>query len=62
METGFWTSVWSFFKFLPFFFGLLLLGIIKGELHSCCVGTFCLVASLFLCLFFVALEDSFLVS
>ncbi|GJM85444.1 hypothetical protein PR202_ga01890 [Eleusine coracana subsp. coracana] len=29
METGFWTSVWSFIKFLPFFFGLFLLGIIK---------------------------------
>lgn len=32
MESGFWASVWSFFKFLPFFFALLLLGIIKGAL------------------------------
>ncbi|KAL5208895.1 hypothetical protein ABZP36_033330 [Zizania latifolia] len=30
--TGIWASIWSFFKFLPFFVGLLLLGIIKGVL------------------------------
>lgn len=32
--TGIWASVWSFFKFLPFFCGLLLLGIIKGALFG----------------------------
>ncbi|CAN6238540.1 unnamed protein product [Urochloa humidicola] len=31
---GIWVSVWSFFKFLPFFFALLLLGIIKGALFG----------------------------
>jgi hypothetical protein len=30
-STGFRASAWSCFKFLPFFCGLLLLGIIKGE-------------------------------
>ncbi|CAN6232328.1 unnamed protein product [Urochloa humidicola] len=34
MEAGIWVSVWSFFKFLPFFFALLLLGIIKGALFG----------------------------
>ncbi|KAJ4761927.1 transmembrane protein [Rhynchospora pubera] len=29
---GFWPSLWSFLRFLPFFFALLLLGIIKGLL------------------------------
>ena len=29
--SGIRASAWSFFKFLPFFLGLLLLGIIKGE-------------------------------
>ncbi|RLM80671.1 putative membrane protein [Panicum miliaceum] len=34
MAAGIWISVWSFFKFLPFFFALLLLGIIKGALFG----------------------------
>ncbi|KAL6899661.1 hypothetical protein ACP4OV_006319 [Aristida adscensionis] len=34
MEAGIWASVWSFFKFLPFFFALLVLGIIKGALFG----------------------------
>ncbi|KAL6634054.1 hypothetical protein ACP70R_026725 [Stipagrostis hirtigluma subsp. patula] len=34
MEAGIWASVWSFFKFLPFFFALLILGIIKGALFG----------------------------
>uniref|UniRef100_A0A1D1YR33 Putative membrane protein At3g27390 n=1 Tax=Anthurium amnicola TaxID=1678845 RepID=A0A1D1YR33_9ARAE len=29
---GFWASIWSFFCFLPFFVGLLLLGIVKGAI------------------------------
>ncbi|VAI58116.1 unnamed protein product [Triticum turgidum subsp. durum] len=33
-STGFRASVWSCFKFLPFFCGLLLLGIIKGVLFG----------------------------
>lgn len=33
-STGLWVSVWSCFKFLPFFCGLLLLGIIKGVLFG----------------------------
>lgn len=28
--TGFWASLWQFLRFLPYFIGLLLLGIIKG--------------------------------
>ena len=39
-STGFRASVWSCFKFLPFFCGLLLLGIIKGDHFAslCCPG------------------------
>ncbi|KAJ3675476.1 hypothetical protein LUZ60_004518 [Juncus effusus] len=29
---GFWATLWRFLRFLPFFFGLLLLGIIKGAI------------------------------
>ncbi|CAL9193624.1 unnamed protein product, partial [Musa hybrid cultivar] len=29
---GFWATLWSFLCFLPFFLGLLLLGIVKGTL------------------------------
>ncbi|XP_073007086.1 uncharacterized membrane protein At3g27390-like isoform X1 [Typha latifolia] len=29
---GFWAALWSFLCFLPYFFGLLLLGIVKGAL------------------------------
>ncbi|OAY86031.1 putative membrane protein [Ananas comosus] len=30
--SGFWATLWSFLRFLPFFVGLLLLGIVKGAL------------------------------
>lgn len=30
--TGFWDTVVSFLKFLPYFVGLLILGTIKGDL------------------------------
>ncbi|XP_006652429.1 uncharacterized membrane protein At3g27390-like isoform X2 [Oryza brachyantha] len=30
--SGFWVSLWSFLKFLPYFCGLLILGVIKGIL------------------------------
>jgi hypothetical protein len=28
----FWASLWYFIKFLPYFFGLFLLGLIKGDM------------------------------
>ncbi|RLN07534.1 hypothetical protein C2845_PM11G10150 [Panicum miliaceum] len=40
MAAGIWISVWSFFKFLPFFFALLLLGIIKGGQNACFFSAF----------------------
>ena len=40
MAAGIWISVWSFFKFLPFFFALLLLGIIKGGQNACYFSAF----------------------
>lgn len=40
MDSGIWASVWSFIKFLPFFFALLLLGIIKGGQNACSVSPF----------------------
>jgi hypothetical protein len=33
--TGFWASLLSFLKFLPYFSGLLILGFIKGDLLFC---------------------------
>ena len=33
--TGFWASLLSFLKFLPYFCGLLILGFIKGDLQFC---------------------------
>jgi hypothetical protein len=33
--TGFWASLLSFLKFLPYFCGLLVLGLIKGDVLFC---------------------------
>lgn len=37
--TGFWASLLSFLKFLPYFSGLLILGFIKGDLLFCLVSS-----------------------
>jgi hypothetical protein len=59
MAAGIWISVWSFFKFLPFFFALLLLGIIKGEQNACsfsALSPFCVIEVWF----GIVLEDGFI--
>ncbi|KAK9119935.1 hypothetical protein Scep_018028 [Stephania cephalantha] len=40
---GFWASVWNFIRFLPYFFGLLILGLVKGIIFCpfiCLIITF----------------------
>jgi hypothetical protein len=34
----FWASLWYFIKFLPYFCGLFILGLIKGDMLLCSLG------------------------
>lgn len=69
--SGFWATLWSFLRFLPFFVGLLLLGIVKGVSfflslvfcvliygNSCVLWDMDLIIGIKLLLFFFTFNDN----